>query len=213
MYKFYILLLFPILVFSQDTITKPQHSVISLDKVKVVYRGIANPISVAVDNAKSYKVYGNGLKVDIDGNYILYPGSGLTTKIYVEITIDNDTIIVEEHEFKIKNIKEPIPTLNDEFSTQGLLHFTIEEVKNAELGIKFLEFLSEANTFITQFSIKIPRHPTIVIQGNTFTDEVFELLKKARKKDYIIINNIKANYMIGHALHKPIQPLVFKIVK
>ncbi|MEZ4786895.1 MAG: hypothetical protein R2790_03190 [Flavobacterium haoranii] len=33
--------------------------------------GIANPISIAVNDAKSYKVYGNGVKQDDKGNYTL----------------------------------------------------------------------------------------------------------------------------------------------
>jgi hypothetical protein len=216
MHKFYILLLlFPILVFSQDTITKPQHSVISLDKVKVVYRGIHNPITVAVPNAKEYWVSGPGVsKLDEPGKYLIRPGSGTELKIVVKIIFEDNSSVYEEHVYQIKNLPKPIPTLNNEFSTQDLLTFKLEEIKEAELGIKFIDFIyGSFSPTVTQFSIKVPRYPTLTIKGNIFTDEVFELLKKARKKDFIIINNIKASYMVGYAFHKPIQPLVFKIVK
>jgi hypothetical protein len=214
MYKFYILLLFPILVFSQDTITKPQHSVISLDKVKVVYRGIDNPITVAVTNAKSYTVSGYGVFLNDDETYSIRPGVGLETKVYVEIILEDDSFVVEEHVYQIKGLPRPIPSLNDEFSTQGLLTFKLEELKKAELGIKFIDFIyGNFNPYVNQFSIKVPRNPTLTINGNIFTEEVLQLLKKARKKDIILISNIKGNYMVGNALHKPIIPFTFQIIK
>lgn len=213
MRKFLILLLFPILVFSQDTISKPQHSVISLDKVKVVYRGIDNPISIAVSNAKSYTVSGDGVVLK-EGKYILKAGAGSETKVFVEIILLDDSKIIEEHVFQIKNLPIPFPTLNDEFSSQDYLEFSIEELKEAKVGIKFIDFVyGNFKPFVTQFTIKVGDFPTTSVNGNIFNEEVLNLLKKAKRKDYIIINNIKANYMVGNALHKPIAPLVFKIVK
>ena len=214
MHKFYILLLFPILVFSQDTITKPKHSVISLDKVKVVYRGIDNPITVAVTNAKSYTVSGAGVIATNEvGKYLVKASSGKEMTINVEIVLHDDTIIVEEHVYKIKGLPMPIAILNGNYSTQGLLHFSLEELKSAKLEVILMDFLFKIDLKITQFTIKVPRKDSLTVQGNIFTDEVFELLKKARKKDYIIISNIKGNYMSTDQTSKPITPIVFKIVK
>ena len=71
MNKIFFIFLFPIFVFAQDTISQPKLSVISLDKVKVVYRGVDNPITVAVPNAKEYWVSGPGVsKTDEIGKYI-----------------------------------------------------------------------------------------------------------------------------------------------
>lgn len=208
------LLFFPILAFSQDTISIPQHSVISLDKVKVVYRGIDNPITVAVSNAKEYWVSGSGVsKLEEPGKYLIRPGSGTELKIIVAIKLQDDSIINEEHIYQIKGLPMPIATLNRNYSTQGLLHFSLEELKAAKLDVILIEFLFKIDLKVTQFSIKVPRYPTITVEGNTFTDEVFDLLKKARKKDYIIISNIKGNYMGTHQTPKPITPIVFKIVK
>ena len=85
MKKLLFFLLFPIFIFSQDTITNPTLSVISLDKIKVVYRGIDNPITVSVPNAKEYWVSGPGVsKTDELGKYIIRPGSGTELKIVVK---------------------------------------------------------------------------------------------------------------------------------
>jgi hypothetical protein len=45
-----------------DSIVLPKKSLISLDKAKTVYRGILNPISIAVSECKSYEVIGIGVK-------------------------------------------------------------------------------------------------------------------------------------------------------
>mgnify|MGYP005989592409 CR=1 FL=1 len=213
--KYLFFFLFPIFVFSQDSIYKPQHSVISLDKIKVVYRGIDNLITVAVQNAKDYWVSGPGVsKTDEPGKFLIRPGSGTELKIVVAIKLQDDSIVKEEHVYQIKGLPKPIPTLSNDYSTQGLLHFTLEELKDAEVGIVFIDFIYDNfNPYVTQFSIKVPRQPTITIEGNYFNEEVLQLLKKARKKDIILISNIKGNYMIGQGFHKPISNLIFQVEK
>lgn len=214
MNKLFFTLLFPIFIFAQDTISKPKLSVISLDKVKVVYRGIDNPITVAVPNAKSFKVTGNGVFLKDDGNYIIRPGLGLETKVYIEIILEDDSIVIEEHIYQVKGLPNPTPTLNNEYSSNGqVLIFTLDKLKEAKLGIIMIDFLFKLNFEVTQFTINVPRYPTITVEGNTFNDEVFELLKKAKKKDYIVISHIRGNYMGTHQTPKSMTPIVFKIVK
>jgi hypothetical protein len=210
--KHILFLLFSLSIFAQDTIPASK-SVIALDKMNVVYRGITNPISIAVNDAKSYKIYGNGVSKNEDGKYILAPGIGLTTKVYVEITKNDDSIVIEEHEFRIKGIPSALITLNNEFSTQLYLEFKLDDLKNAKLGILFLDLLIPFTPEVTQFCIKVPRYPTLKIQGNLFNDEVFQLLSKARKNDIILVSEIKGNYMTNNIQHKKINPLIFKIIK
>ena len=210
--KYIIFLFFSFSFYAQDTIPATK-SVIALDKMNVVYRGFPNPISIAVNDAKSFKIYGKGVNQDEKGNYFLSPGNGLTTKVYVEITKNDDTVVVEEHEFRIKGIPSAILTLNNEFSTQLYLEFKLNDLKNAKIGIKFLDLLIPFTPEVTQFCIKIPRFPTLTIQGNLFNEDVFKILKKARKNDIIVISDIRGNYMTSNALHKKISPLCFKIIK
>jgi hypothetical protein len=51
-------------------VSKPKIGVISVDKLNVVYRGIANPISIAVPNAKSFKATGLGVTFN-NGKYFI----------------------------------------------------------------------------------------------------------------------------------------------
>ena len=63
---------------------KQQLSVVSVDKMNVVYRGVPNPISIAVNNAKSYTISGDGVSFQ-NGKYVLKPVSGTEAKVIVEI--------------------------------------------------------------------------------------------------------------------------------
>lgn len=58
--KYILFLLFSISIYPQDTIPTSK-SVVALDKMNVVHRGVENPISIAVNNAKSYVISGKGV--------------------------------------------------------------------------------------------------------------------------------------------------------
>lgn len=179
--------------------------------MNVVYRGVSNPISIAVNNAKSFVIYGNGVSKNDEGKYILRPGSGNETKIFVEIENFDGSKVIEEHVFRIKGFSAPIRTLNGEYSTKGNLIFTLKETREAKIGIKYINLLFDVKFEVTQFSIKIPRFDTITIEGNVIPDEVVELLKKVKKNDFILIRDIKTNYMFGDGFHKSIRPIIFQI--
>lgn len=208
------LLFFPILAFSQDTISKPQHSVISLDKVKVVYRGIDNPITVAVTNAKSYTVSGSSVFLNKDETYSIRPGVGLETKVYVEIILEDDSFVVEEYIYQIKNLPSLLTTINDQFSTQGYLEFSIEELKNAKIGVKLVDFMFINNyPTVSGFTIKISNKDDFYNEGNLITDEAINLLKKARKNDLIILRDVKWSFSGVSASNKPLSTVIIKIIK
>jgi len=173
MKKYLFFLLFPLLIFSQDTITKPTLSVISLDKVKVVYRGVDNPITVAVPNVKFFTVSGKGVHFNNDGTYSIRPESGLETKVYIEIILQDDSVVVEEHTFQIKVIPNPTTIINKQFSTQGYLEFSLNELKNAEIGVKIIDFLSPYYPIVTEFTIKIPRREPYLNEGNILSEEAY----------------------------------------
>ena len=62
----------------------------------------------------------------------------------------------------------------------------------AIVGINFLEFFGN-EIEVTQFNLKVPKQQTIVVRGNTFTEEIINLLEKTKKNDVIIISDIKGN--------------------
>ena len=211
MRKYLILLLFPVLFFSQDTISKPQYSVISLDKVKVVYRGIDNPISIAVSNSKSYTISGDGVVLK-EGKYILKAGSGAATKIFVEIILLDDSKITEEHVFQIKNLPSLLTTINNQFSTQGYLEFSLDKLKQAEVSVKLVDFLFRYFPVVSEFTLKI-NEKDYINEGRIITDEVYNFIKKSKKNDIIIVTNVKWFFSGVTHLNKPSSSIIIKIVE
>ena len=175
--------------FAQDTIPASK-SVVALDKMNVVYRGVPNPISIAVNGAKSYVIYGNGVSKKEDGSYFLRPGSGNETTVYVEIENFDGSKVVEEHVFRIKGFPAPIGTLNGEYSTNGYLVFTKEQFRNTKVGFIFLHFLIDVDFPILSFTI-VHNKKEIQIKGDTINEEAFNFIKNLKKNSIITIKDIR----------------------
>ena len=196
---------------AQDTIPAAK-SVVALDKMNVVYRGVENPISIAVNNAKSYVISGKGVLKKEDGSYVLLPGSGNETKVFIEIENFDGSKVIEEHVFRVLNIPMHQTTINGDYSTfRSSLEFKIEELIDAEIGVKFIDCFF-ITCEVSQFNLKVGSYPTIVIIGNKITPEALELIKKARKKDIILINQIKGKYSGFDGFIKNPRPIAFKII-
>jgi uncharacterized protein YdeI (BOF family) len=210
--KYILFLLFSISIYAQDTIPATK-SVVALDKMNVVYQGVENPISIAVNDAKSYVVYGEGVSKNNEGKYVIRPHSGNEIKVFVEIENFDGSKVVEEHVYKILSIPMHQTTINGDYSTfRSSLEFKIEELIDAEIGVKFIDCFF-ITCEVSQFNLKVGSYPTIVISGNKITPEALELVKKARKKDIILINQIKGKYYGFDGFIKSPRPIVFKIIK
>lgn len=190
MYK---LLLFLFIIgfhsYAQDTIPAAK-SVIALDKMNVVYRGVPNPISIAVNNAKSYVISGKGVSKKEDGSYVLHPGSGNETKVFVEIENFDGSKEVEEHIFRTKGLPAPIGTLNDQYSSNGYLVFTKEQFRNAKVGISFPNFLMDVNFTTISFTI-VHKNKEFKINGDSINDEAYSFIKNLKKNSVITIKDIR----------------------
>ncbi|MDP5001239.1 MAG: hypothetical protein NWQ15_05020, partial [Flavobacterium sp.] len=98
--KYILFLLISLSIYAQDTIPASK-SVIALDKMNVVYRGVENPLSIAVNNAKSYVIYGDGVSKNEEGKLVIRPGYSNETKVFVEIENFDGSKVVEEHVFRV----------------------------------------------------------------------------------------------------------------
>lgn len=174
---------------AQDTIPATK-SVIALDRMNVVYRGVPNPISIAVNDAKSYIITGKGVLKKDDESYVLHPGSGNETKVFVEIENFDGSKVVEEHVFKVKGLPAPIGTLNGEYSTNGYLVLTKEQFRNAKVSISFPNFLIDVNFTTISFTI-VHKNKELKINGDSINDEAFNFIKNLKKNSIITIKDIR----------------------
>jgi hypothetical protein len=191
------LLLFPLSFYAQnDTISvvKPKYSVIGLDKMNIVYHGMNNPISIAVNDAKSFKVIGDTV-FKLNDKYILRPNSTTESKIIIEIEKNDGSKIIEEHTFLVKNLPKGLGTINGENCHHCIIEMSKEELLNAEISAKIPDFLFENKAIVNQFEVNFDgKTPTILVEGNKFNEEVNKRILNSKIGSYILIHGIRASY-------------------
>jgi hypothetical protein len=171
------------------SVSKPKLGVISVDKLNVVYRGIQNPISIAVPNAKSFTVSGLGVKEE-NGKYFIVPGQGNEVIVTLEIILEDDSKVVEEHVFRIKNIPSPLGKINNRNCKDCIVLMKLSELENAEITVYLEDFIFDFKPQVSSFSIMLPNNKSIDIEGNTIDTDTYNKLKKLKKGSIFTIQKI-----------------------
>jgi len=184
-------------------VSKPKLGLISADKLNIVYRGILNPISIAVPNAKSFTVSGKGMRLE-DGKYYIAPGAGNEMVVTLEIILEDDSKVVEEHVLKIKTLKRYIARITDRNCVNCIVLMTKEELKDAKITFYFEDFLIELppnkatsfDVFVFNKRIKnINKFKKLYqVKGDKITDELYNELIKLKKGTEILIQNIEFDH-------------------
>lgn len=200
MRKILLFLLFSVSISAQKDSTlvaTSKLSVVGLDGLNVVYRGIPNPISIAVANAKSYKISGDGVLQLSNGKYAIKPKLANETKVLVEIEKQDSTTVIEEHIFRVK----PLPTLALLVNKKGCINgdctidLPAKDLLNAELSVKLIDFVLDYTINIKQFRLYLTNTngdtlASYDIQGNKIPEDVYEDIIKNDKASLIIIHKI-----------------------
>jgi hypothetical protein len=179
--------------FAQDTLVAKKSNVglIAATEMNVVYRGVRNPIAIAVSHAKSFTVSGPGVSQE-KGNYYITPGPGNEMVVTLEIILDDDSKVVEEHVFRIKTLKKHIARINNKNCQNCIVLMKKEELKDAEISFYLEDFLYDfLKLKVTSFDIRVSNKKKFHIEGNKITDDVFNELIKLKKGKEIIIYNIE----------------------
>jgi len=219
--KYILILLFSLTAFAQtDSISQSNISVISAEKLNVVYRGIDNPIKIAMPGAVSFTASAPGLrKGTSEGNYILNPGQGKEVTIIIIVAkMPNGKYISEKKAFRVMGLPAPMGILNDD--TKGSYLMTVGMLTNAQVNIIFdnvLIFESNVDFGVTQFNLTIPlkhnKSKTIIVSGNKMNNEAITLLNKLIPGDIIIISEIKVWNKTDIFIDKPPSPIAIEIYK
>jgi hypothetical protein len=195
MKKWSLLLLFFSLSFygQNDTISVVRHTnsdIISPKELKVVYRGIPNSLFIEVPNCKSFTASGEGLTKYSKKEYFLNPGIGSEVIITIDIVLNSNKKITENHVFKIRKLSNLVATLN--YNDQKFIRLQKNNLKGAILRVKFEDKnLLQDFIIVTKFKLKIPGRKEIEVLGNQIDSKTFELINKyASINDEITICDI-----------------------
>ena len=127
--------------FAQDTVVtkKSNIALVAATEMNVVYRGVRNPIAIAVPQAKSFTVSGPGVSQE-KGNYYIAPGQGNEMVVTLEIVLEDDSKVVEEHVFRIKTVPYPQGRINNRNCNDCYVNMNVEALKNAVISVHFEEY-------------------------------------------------------------------------
>ncbi|GLU43704.1 gliding motility protein GldM [Allomuricauda sp. NBRC 101325] len=173
------------------TISMPNAAVISADKMNVVYRGVANPMTISIPGIPDNKVSASaaGLTRRSGSQYIMNPGTGRTVTITASGTLPDGKGISTKSEFRIKDIPRPAGTVRGE---SGSIQMPKNNLEIATVSAMLEDFDFDLNLSVSQFKVKVPGQPTVVVNGNKMDARAKSALRRAGRGDAIQIFDIQA---------------------
>jgi len=171
-------------------------SVISAEKVNIVYRSIANPIKIAVPGAKSFSATAPGLtKIDENGNYTLSPGAGTEVKVIVAAVMEDGNTIIEGKVFRILQIPGVFITINGDSCGSCIYAVTKEQLLNMEIGyvIPDVYFIEPGKA--VGFDIKITGFENISVEGSKMNEKAKMAIRKSKVGDSIVISELRTGIL------------------
>jgi len=173
------------------TITKPNAAVISADKMNVVYRGLPNPMTISIPGVADNNVRASaeGLSKVSGSKYMLSPKSGREVAIKATGKLPDGKLIETTTSFRIKEIPKPQGTLRGQ---SGTLKMPRNNLEISTIGAVLEDFDFDLDIAVSEFKVKIPGQPSILINGNKFNDKAKAALRRASRGDLIQIFDIKA---------------------
>ena len=193
------------------TISKPGGALIAADKMNVVYRGVANPMSISIPGIANNKVNASapGLKSVGGSNYIMNPGTGRTVTIKASGTLPDGEPVGSSLEFRIKDIPRPEGSVSKQ---TGSLKLPKRNVEIATIGAGLEDFDFDLDLAVSGFKFKVPGQPTVTVRGNKMDAKAKSALERARRGDVVQIFDIEA-YITNNKSYKlkKVSPVVVEI--
>lgn len=193
------------------TISKPNAAVIAADKMNVVYRGVANPMTISIPGIPNNKVNASapGLRQINGSQYVMNPGKGRTVRIVASGVLPGGEKISTPAEFRIKDIPRPAGTIRGESGSVSMPRTNLEI---STIGAMLEDFDFDLNLAVSGFKFKVPGQPTVSVNGNKLDDRAKSALKRASRGDAVQIFDINA-YITnnkGYKLKK-VSPVVVEL--
>lgn len=196
---------------SFSTISKPNAAVISADKMNVVYRGVANPMTISIPGIPDNKVNASaaGLEKRSGSNYVMNPGTGRSVTITASGTLPDGQNITTRSEFRIKDIPRPSGSIRGE---SGSVSMPKNNLEISTVGALLEDFDFDLNLAVSGFKFKVPGQPTVQVSGDKLDARAKSALKRASRGDAVQIFDIEA-YITNNKSYKlkKVSPVVVEL--
>lgn len=173
-------------------VPRPNSATISADKMNVVYRGVPNPMSISFAGVADNNVNASapGMSKTGNGKYVLKPGPGATVMINVSAKLPDGKVVSDRREFRVKGLPAPTGKIRGEVSAKG----SKANLEVCSVTAVMEDFDFPVNVNVTQFNVKVPGQPTIVVSGSKMDARAKAAIQKAQRGDVVVISEIKASF-------------------
>jgi hypothetical protein len=138
---------------------------------------------------------------------MLKAGSGSEVKINVTATMPDGKLMSSAQVFRIKGLPAPTGKVGGAEKNSGPKNNL--EVCSVTATMEDFDFPVTVN--VTQFNIKVPGQPTIVVSGNKMDSRAKAAIAKASRGDIVIISEIKASFVGIDQVAKRVSACTYEI--
>jgi len=173
-------------------------AVVSADKMNVLYIGIDNPVSIAVQGITGDKIkasISNGTITGNNGKYIVSVNEGYESVIEVSAEITPGEIKnIGSYAFRIKRIPFPSASIGGIYCNNNLYLNKEDLLKNPQVSVSNnLPFEYEFHVLSYKFTYKTDGDLiSKAVIGNKFSTEIIDAINKMEVGNKIVIEDIKA---------------------
>jgi len=176
---------------SYAVVPKPNSATISADKMNVVYRGIANPMTISFAGISSDKVSAAapGLRKSGKG-YMMTPAKGREVTINVSGTLPDGSKVSDKKKFRIKDLPRPQAAVS---GTTGTVKKSRNSLKSSSVTAVMEDFVFDLKLKVNTFKFKVPGQATITCNGGRLNDRAKSALARAKRGQIIQIFDMNAS--------------------
>lgn len=202
---------FKYMVVSGNEALKAQEgALLSADKMNVLYRGVANPISGSILGADTSGLTLSAPGASVSGGrgkWTVTPGSGNAVTLTISGRDPKGKVISQKFEFRIKNVPPPQGQIRGE----NELSMPASSIANQTVSAAIPEFDFPVTFQVTGFKFKVPGKAAMFVNGNSLSS-VAGLTKTLRAGDIVYIAGIQATASgLGGQTLKKISPIVINV--
>jgi gliding motility-associated protein GldM len=178
---------------SYVVVPRPNSATISADKMNVVYRGVPNPMTISFAGVGSDKVKASAPGMSpagAAGKYVIKPGPGSSVMVNVSATLPDGKTVTDKKEFRIKGLPAPTGKIRGEVAAKG----SKSNLEVCSISAVMEDFDFPVTVNVTQFNVKVPGQPTIVVSGSKMDGRAKAAIARAQRGDVVVISEIKATF-------------------
>lgn len=186
-------------------------ALLAADKMQVLYRGLANPISGSIlgaDNSQTTLTASNASVSKVgSGKWTVTPGAGNETTLTISGKGPRGQAITQSFKFRIKGLPTPVGTIRD----QNVVSLPASSIPNQNVSVSMPDFDWPVSFSVNSFMFKVPGKAAMTVNGSSMAS-VAVLTKGLKSGDICYVYNINASASgIGNQGLKKIPAIVINV--